>query len=153
MPSKPLIATMPFEYPTHGYHFADTLVYIYEREEKWRLCRRLGCPTCLASPEAFVFHIECFRLVRQTAEKQINNEGAQAGNLYDTLWRIWLAGHWSRPWTKLFYQVRQQFCRSPSSIAKIQTLDRTLVSLLDKIELLPPELFRMIVAYCPDSLY
>lgn len=153
--SKPPIVTLPFEYPAHGYEFANAVVYINGREERWRLCRRLGCPTCLASPEAFVFHMECFRLIRRMAIEQTNNQGPQDEHgtlLYDALWRIWLAGHWSRPWTKLFYEVRPPLCASPAPLAKIEILDKEYAMLLGKIILLPPELIRMIVDHSLDSL-
>jgi hypothetical protein len=84
--------------------------------------------------------------------KNQGREDEHGTPLYDALWRIWLAGYWSRPWAKLFYEVGPTVSASPVSLAKIEILDREFAILLSKIIILPPELIRIIVGYSLDSL-
>lgn len=54
--------------------------------DDWFVCRKPGCPQCIASPEAATIHVECFELFRQTYKS------------HDTLDRLWRVAAWRVPW-------------------------------------------------------
>ena len=89
-PSEGAIATLSFEFPAHGHDFKGGKVYIHGREESWRLCRYPPCRMCLASPDAFILHMECFRILRRVAEKRTQGQEVEDTGtwIYDTLWQI-----------------------------------------------------------------
>ena len=94
--STRLITTLSFEFPTHGHDFQHANVLNHGREERWRLCRHPSCPTCLASPDSFVFYTDCFHILMEMAREQTQDQilGCGTGPLiHDTLWQVWLASH------------------------------------------------------------
>ena len=73
----------------------------------------------------------------------------------DTLWQVWLAGHWSRPWAKVSYVALSPPCPVPTLLARSRTAEDTDTEstrlLIEKLQLLPAELFQQIVTYSPKS--
>jgi len=61
-----------------------------DRSYQLRLCRYPDCEVCLNSPESFVFHFDCFNLLRSTKSTDICRQLSQ----------IWQLSSWSRPWVK-----------------------------------------------------
>ncbi|KAH6667180.1 hypothetical protein B0J14DRAFT_184157 [Halenospora varia] len=152
------ITTLPFEFPAHGHNFQYGKVYDHGKEENWRLCRVSRCPKCLASPEAFIFHTDCFSVIRRMAREQTQDKGFELGTgppVYDTLRQIWLAGHWSRPWVKASYNSPPPPCPLPYPFpaipAETTPSDAELELLMKKLQLLPPELSQIIMAHSRDS--
>lgn len=155
------ITTLPFEFPAHGHNFKYADVYIHSKEEswpnwqRWRLCRVSRCPTCLASPDAFVFHTDCFRILRRIAREQAQKQGLEyetRPSIHDTLSQIWLAGHWSRPWAKVLYNASPPLFPAPALPPKTTHLEPSELELLvGKLPRLPAELFQMVITYSPDS--
>ena len=142
--SERLITTLPFKFPTRRRQYVEVDVFIHGREEIWRACHYPPCRICLASPEAYVFHMECFSIVR-------NHTIARNTQLDDTLTSIWLAGYWSRPWPKIYYETRPPDISSAALLSTLTCSDHKFALLLGKIQQLPLELLRMIVAYSADS--
>ncbi len=155
-----LLPTLSFEFPAHGHNFANGSVFVNGRGEQRRLCRHPKCPTCLVLPQTFIFHIDCLHLLRLTIKEQTKYQRHEVTTQYsiqDTLWQIWLAGHWSRPWAKLYYTApplyvsinlltkTTLFDTEPSSV------DMEFVSLVRKLQLLPEELLQIIAAWSSES--
>jgi hypothetical protein len=121
------------------------------------LCRHPSCPTCLASHDAFVFHTDCFHILIEMAIEQTHDQRLGCGArplIRDTLWQVWLAGHWSRPWAKVSYEALPPPCPTPTLLARSGTsedIDLKFRSLVEKLQLLPAELFQQIVTYSPKS--
>ena len=152
------ITTLSFDFPTHGYDFRYADVLTYGREERWQLCRHPSCLTCLASPDAFVFHTDCFHIIMKMAREPTQDQrlGCRTGPLiHDTLWQVWLAGYWSRPWAKVSYAALSPPCPVPSLLAGSRTAEtidpESTRFLVEKLQLLPAELFQQIFTYSSES--
>ncbi|CAM6003154.1 unnamed protein product [Sphagnum balticum] len=102
----------------------------------------------MASPETVTFHTDCFNTVMETVRRKTSDRN---GLVNKTLRHIWLAGYWSRPWTKASYD-----CPLPRHCAVVPPEllhSATELSLLmQRVGSLPPELRDTIVGYSCYSL-
>jgi hypothetical protein len=123
-------STPSFEFPAHGHNIQNTTVYINRGTETWRLCRYPPCSACPKSPEAFIFHVDCFKLAKQ--------------NFRTPALYIWLIGLWSRPVARLCYPPRAPLI-FPTLAA------HTHPDIVMLLKSLPLELCQIIASYCPES--
>jgi len=129
----PTGSTELFEFPAHGPNFQKTMVYINSEKETWRLCRYPPCSACPESPEAFLFHVDCFWLAKRNSPKL-------------TLSYIWLVGLWSRLGVGLYHST-QPLWVFPALAAHMSSWKDT----MKWLERLSPELCQMVTSYCPES--
>jgi hypothetical protein len=92
-------------------------------------------------------HIDCFNIVQRIASEQTTDEDQDTISF--TLRRIWLAGYWSRTWTKALYNSPPPPC--PAILSGIIGSTTDLGLLIQKLASLPPELRQIIATYSYEA--
>lgn len=126
---------MAFRFPAHGPNFQYTLASINGRTETARLCRFPPCTRSSESPEAYVFHQDCYLVAR-----------CQFPTLSPFLvWHVGISGL-STP------QVVPP--RATLGFVKLSARmhpGMSITGIIERLETLPPELFQLVASYCCES--
>lgn len=151
--TQPTGGTLSFECPKPGYVFIYVAVYTWRGREKedWRVCRYPPCELCSKSPEARIFHTDCFRLMKLATPAlkpqhiwEIDNQVPMCAETRLGALDIAVLGLYTKEWGR---KAGRSLIDGPLPPGDMETADIILL-----LERLPPELCALVVCFCPEAL-